>query len=74
MAFVLTLFMPGVAHAVIVQDPRGIEVELPEFEDTKGHWAEKVINQWQYYEIVKGVGKRNLSRMNMLPDVISQLL
>lgn len=57
-AFVLTLFMPGVAHAVIVQDPRGREVELPEFEDTKGHWAEKVINQWQYYEIVKGVGKK----------------
>lgn len=56
--FAITLFMPGVAHAVIVQDPSGNEVELPEFDDTKGHWAEKVINQWQYYEIVKGIGNK----------------
>ncbi len=45
------------ALAITVTDLSGKVIELPEFEDTKGHWAEKTVNQWQYYEIVTGIGK-----------------
>ena len=40
--------------AVIMQDQSGKTVELPEFQDTKGHWAEQAINQWQYYKVISG--------------------
>lgn len=58
LVFLSAFMCAPAAYAVIVQDPNGREIELPEFDDTKGHWAEKTINQWQYYDIVKGVGEK----------------
>ncbi len=54
---IVTMLLPITANAVIVQDPNGNTITLPEFEDTKTHWAKQAINQWQYYKVIAGVGK-----------------
>ena len=53
MLIIMGLFVVP-STAVIMQDQSGKTVELPEFQDTKGHWAEQAINQWQYYKVISG--------------------
>jgi hypothetical protein len=48
--------VPFKAFGATIQDMSGKTIEIKEFSDTKGHWAQKIINKWQYYDILSGIG------------------
>lgn len=53
--------IPIYAAKITITNSDGTTTTLDDFKDTKGHWAQKTIQKWAEYEIVKGTGNGNFS-------------